>query len=91
MIAEEPIRLVHGNRASCDGGGGPLGHPKVFIPLDKPGEVFPCGVLEAMRGVSVDDGSSNSPLFYHAVPLSCRPLIWTHPAGNVTWNHSGQS
>ena len=27
-------RLV---QVSCDGGGGPLGHPKVYINLDKPG------------------------------------------------------
>jgi NADH dehydrogenase (ubiquinone) Fe-S protein 6 len=43
MIAEEPIRVVHGNRAVCDGGGGALGHPRVFIPLDKPDDIFPCG------------------------------------------------
>ena len=24
-------------QVSCDGGGGPLGHPKVYINLDKPG------------------------------------------------------
>lgn len=51
MIAEEPIRIVHGRKAVCDGGashpyahcgtepdrlilgGGPLGHPKIFINL----------------------------------------------------------
>ncbi|KAK1925452.1 zinc-finger domain-containing protein [Papiliotrema laurentii] len=37
MVAEDPIRLVEGRRAVCDGGGGPLGHPKIFINLDKPG------------------------------------------------------
>ncbi|TDL28429.1 hypothetical protein BD410DRAFT_780931 [Rickenella mellea] len=37
MIAEEPIRVVQGRKAVCDGGTGPLGHPKVFINLDKPG------------------------------------------------------
>ncbi|EPT04351.1 NADH ubiquinone oxidoreductase [Fomitopsis schrenkii] len=42
MIAEEPIRIVHGRKAVCDGGGGPLGHPKIFINLDKPGPK-PCG------------------------------------------------
>ncbi|KAG8976427.1 hypothetical protein FRC05_003670 [Tulasnella sp. 425] len=34
MIAKEPVRLVHGRKAVCDGGGGPLGHPKIFINLD---------------------------------------------------------
>ncbi|KZP31357.1 hypothetical protein FIBSPDRAFT_49329 [Athelia psychrophila] len=59
MIDNEPIRLVDGRRAACDGGecqsgicslhierlfagGGPLGHPKVYINLDKPGP-RPCG------------------------------------------------
>ncbi|KAI0778206.1 ubiquinone oxidoreductase 20 kd subunit [Trametes elegans] len=37
MIAQEPIRVVQGRKAVCDGGGGPLGHPKIFINLDKPG------------------------------------------------------
>jgi len=37
LIATEPIRLVSQRIAACDGGGGPLGHPKVFINLDKPG------------------------------------------------------
>jgi len=42
MINNEPVRLVEGRRAVCDGGGGPLGHPKIFINLDKPGP-RPCG------------------------------------------------
>ncbi|KIJ68458.1 hypothetical protein HYDPIDRAFT_185502 [Hydnomerulius pinastri MD-312] len=33
LIANEPIRVVHGRKAVCDGGGGPLGHPKIFINL----------------------------------------------------------
>ncbi|CDS01533.1 hypothetical protein [Sporisorium scitamineum] len=37
MIQREPIRLSSKRIAACDGGGGPLGHPKVFINLDKPG------------------------------------------------------
>ncbi|TEB35056.1 NADH:ubiquinone oxidoreductase kDa subunit [Coprinellus micaceus] len=44
MIAQEPIRLVQGRKAVCDGGGGPLGHPKVYINLDKP-EPRPCGYV----------------------------------------------
>ncbi|KAG1472005.1 hypothetical protein G6F56_001790 [Rhizopus delemar] len=42
LIAEEPIRFVKKRIANCDGGGGPLGHPKVYINLDKPGPQ-PCG------------------------------------------------
>ncbi|GAA6002112.1 hypothetical protein JCM5350_002708 [Sporobolomyces pararoseus] len=37
LIKEEPIRLIEGRVAACDGGGGPLGHPRVFINLDKEG------------------------------------------------------
>ncbi|KAF9193233.1 hypothetical protein BGZ50_007631 [Haplosporangium sp. Z 11] len=33
LIAEEPIRMVEGRRARCDGGGGSLGHPGVWINL----------------------------------------------------------
>ncbi|KAH8120319.1 zinc-finger domain-containing protein [Phellopilus nigrolimitatus] len=42
MISQEPVHMVHGRKAVCDGGGGPLGHPKIFINLDKPGP-RPCG------------------------------------------------
>ncbi|KAF8506691.1 ubiquinone oxidoreductase 20 kd subunit [Russula emetica] len=44
LIANEPIRLIHGRKAICDGGAGPLGHPKIYINLDKPGP-HPCGGL----------------------------------------------
>ncbi|KAI6007419.1 zinc-finger domain-containing protein [Pisolithus albus] len=37
LIANEPVRIVQGRKAVCDGGGGALGHPKIFINLDKPG------------------------------------------------------
>ncbi|KAF9362009.1 hypothetical protein BGX34_006789, partial [Mortierella sp. NVP85] len=33
LIAEEPIRFVETRRARCDGGGGALGHPAVWINL----------------------------------------------------------
>jgi len=42
MINNEPIRVVKGRKAVCDGGIGPLGHPKIFINLDKAGP-HPCG------------------------------------------------
>ncbi|PWN31467.1 uncharacterized protein FA14DRAFT_166104 [Meira miltonrushii] len=37
MIQREPIRLTTSRVIECDGGDGPLGHPRVFINLDKPG------------------------------------------------------
>ncbi|KAJ1977751.1 hypothetical protein H4R33_006149 [Dimargaris cristalligena] len=43
LIAEEPIRMVEGRKATCDGGGGPLGHPKIYINLDQDGIPHACG------------------------------------------------
>ncbi|RSH80585.1 uncharacterized protein EHS24_009167 [Apiotrichum porosum] len=37
LVSEQPITMVHGRRAVCNGGGGALGHPKIYINLDKPG------------------------------------------------------
>ncbi|KAI8340799.1 zinc-finger domain-containing protein [Chlamydoabsidia padenii] len=42
LIAEEPVRIVHQRIVSCDGGDAALGHPKVYINLDKPG-AHACG------------------------------------------------
>ncbi|CAG8561178.1 9428_t:CDS:2 [Dentiscutata erythropus] len=42
LIAEEPIHYVEGRIAVCHGGGGPLGHPQIFINLDQPGS-HACG------------------------------------------------
>ncbi|KAJ2538054.1 hypothetical protein EV175_006543, partial [Coemansia sp. RSA 1933] len=35
LIAEEEVREVEGRLACCDGGGGSLGHPRVWINLDQ--------------------------------------------------------
>eukprot|EP00842_Homolaphlyctis_polyrhiza_P001377 jgi/Hompol1/223/HPOL_000678-RA len=35
LIKAVPITFVEGRKVSCDGGGGALGHPKVYINLDK--------------------------------------------------------
>ncbi|KAI8909761.1 zinc-finger domain-containing protein [Gorgonomyces haynaldii] len=42
LIAQVPVKKVHSRIISCDGGGGALGHPKVYINLDKPGPAA-CG------------------------------------------------
>jgi len=36
LIHKQPVRWRHERIVSCDGGGGPLGHPRIFINLDKP-------------------------------------------------------
>ena len=42
LLAEEPVVVMKGSHTWCDGGGGALGHPKVYINLDKP-EINDCG------------------------------------------------
>ncbi|KAF7339479.1 hypothetical protein MSAN_02162200 [Mycena sanguinolenta] len=37
LINDVPVTMVEGRRAVCDGGDGPLGHPKIYINLDLPG------------------------------------------------------
>ncbi|KAL8701132.1 MAG: hypothetical protein Q9201_005073 [Fulgogasparrea decipioides] len=36
LIHKQPVRWTKQRVASCDGGGGPLGHPRIFINVDKP-------------------------------------------------------
>ncbi|KAF4124178.1 NADH dehydrogenase (ubiquinone) Fe-S protein 6 [Geosmithia morbida] len=42
LIHKEPVRWSHDRIVSCDGGGGPTGHPRIFINTDKP-EIAVCG------------------------------------------------
>nr|CAG4652380.1 EOG090X0NBY [Triops cancriformis] len=42
LIAKVPPKVVKERIVACDGGGGALGHPKVYINLDKPGN-HDCG------------------------------------------------
>ncbi|KAJ8273142.1 hypothetical protein GJAV_G00097980 [Gymnothorax javanicus] len=43
LVAEEPVTNVQARVVSCDGGGGALGHPKVYINLDKETQAGTCG------------------------------------------------
>uniref|UniRef100_A0A3Q1G130 NADH dehydrogenase [ubiquinone] iron-sulfur protein 6, mitochondrial n=1 Tax=Acanthochromis polyacanthus TaxID=80966 RepID=A0A3Q1G130_9TELE len=43
LVAEEPVTDIGARVVSCDGGGGALGHPKVYINLDKDTKVGTCG------------------------------------------------
>ena len=36
LIHKQPVRWTKEHKVSCDGGGGPLGHPRIFINVDKP-------------------------------------------------------
>ena len=42
LIAKVPPKEAKSRVVCCDGGGGALGHPKVYINLDKPGN-HTCG------------------------------------------------
>ncbi|SPO02731.1 related to NADH2 dehydrogenase (ubiquinone) complex I 13K-A chain precursor [Cephalotrichum gorgonifer] len=42
LIHQQPVQWTHSRIVSCDGGGGPAGHPKIFINTDKP-EIATCG------------------------------------------------
>jgi uncharacterized Zn-finger protein len=41
LTHKQPVRWTHKRIAVCDGGGGPLGHPRIFINTDKP-EICNC-------------------------------------------------
>ncbi|KAH7037889.1 NADH-ubiquinone oxidoreductase [Microdochium trichocladiopsis] len=41
LIHKQPVRWTHDRIVACDGGGGPAGHPKIFINTDKP-EIAVC-------------------------------------------------
>ncbi|XP_018426774.1 PREDICTED: NADH dehydrogenase [ubiquinone] iron-sulfur protein 6, mitochondrial [Nanorana parkeri] len=43
LIAEQPVNESEKRIVSCDGGGGALGHPKVYINLDKETKSGTCG------------------------------------------------
>lgn len=36
LIHKQPVRWTKERQVSCNGGGGPLGHPRIFINVDKP-------------------------------------------------------
>ncbi|KAH7413030.1 hypothetical protein BKA64DRAFT_731227 [Cadophora sp. MPI-SDFR-AT-0126] len=36
LIHQQPVRWTNDRVVVCDGGGGPLGHPRIFINTDKP-------------------------------------------------------
>eukprot|EP00934_Nitzschia_sp_Nitz4_P000704 Nitzschia sp. Nitz4//scaffold23_size168460//119875//120261//NITZ4_002236-RA/size168460-processed-gene-0.269-mRNA-1//-1//CDS//3329543686//704//frame0 len=42
LVNQQPVVMVDGERAICDGGAGPLGHPLEYISLARPGVVAKC-------------------------------------------------
>ncbi|KAI0999726.1 hypothetical protein K3495_g8470 [Podosphaera aphanis] len=46
MVRNQPVRWTPDRIVTCDGGGGPLGHPRIYINTDKP-EVCVCNYCGA--------------------------------------------
>ncbi|PRQ77125.1 hypothetical protein AAT19DRAFT_12543, partial [Rhodotorula toruloides] len=67
LIQEEPIRMVHARRAVCDGAGGALGHPRIFINLDKPG-VHSCSYWCVER--TLQNSAANRPSSWFAAAFA---------------------
>ena len=42
LVHKQPVRWTKEKLVSCDGGGGPLGHPRIFVNVDRP-QIIPCG------------------------------------------------
>eukprot|EP01096_Ripella_sp_DP13-Kostka_P009932 TRINITY_DN3844_c0_g1_i1.p1 TRINITY_DN3844_c0_g1~~TRINITY_DN3844_c0_g1_i1.p1 ORF type:complete len:134 (-),score=53.74 TRINITY_DN3844_c0_g1_i1:37-417(-) len=55
LVNKIPPLEVTTDRIWCDGGGGPLGHPKVYLCLEKVNEVQTCGYC-GLRFVNVGHG-----------------------------------
>lgn len=71
MIQREPIRLTAKRVIECDGGDGPLGHPRVFINLDKPGpKACPYWYVELQRSMKKSTFTDNSFLSLFLLPLA---------------------
>jgi len=41
MVHKVPVQWTHSRVVACEGGGGPAGHPRIFINTDKP-EIAVC-------------------------------------------------
>jgi len=59
LIADIPPKKCNERITACDGGGGPLGHPKVFINLDKPG-AHACGYCGLRFELDHDHGHGHA-------------------------------
>ncbi|KAL9018911.1 MAG: hypothetical protein Q9185_003823 [Variospora sp. 1 TL-2023] len=46
LIHKQPVRWTKQRVVSCDGGGGVLGHPRIFINVDKPQINWPMSITD---------------------------------------------
>ncbi|CAI7600572.1 unnamed protein product [Penicillium glandicola] len=76
LIHRQPVRWTKSKVVSCDGGGGPLGHPKVFINTDKP-EIATCGYC------GVPFAHEHHRAYLKSLPATSYPLEPTGDAAEV--------
>ncbi|KAL4819811.1 lactobacillus shifted protein [Aspergillus spinulosporus] len=79
LIHKQPVRWVKDRIVSCDGGGGPLGHPRIFINTDKP-EIVPCGYC------GLPFAHEHHREYLKSLPTSSYPLEPTGAAEEVNEN-----
>lgn len=62
LVAEETVTDVEARVVSCDGGGGALGHPKVYINLVRVNPPWGEGNISDISQLNI--GTDNSSLYY---------------------------
>lgn len=94
LIHKQPVRWTKSKVVSCDGGGGPLGHPKIFINTDKP-EIATCGYcglpfvrpIHASRpiwtGLTLSQAQEQHRAYLESLPATSYPLKPTDDPAQV--------
>ncbi|KAK0947789.1 hypothetical protein LTR29_000690 [Friedmanniomyces endolithicus] len=85
LIHRQPVRWTKTRSVSCDGGGGPLGHPRIFINVDKPQICWCtyCGLPFVMQA------HEKNRKYLQSLPSTSFPLEPTNdpaalPSGHIT-------
>ena len=85
LVHKQPVRWTHDRIVACDGGGGPTGHPKIYINTDKP-EIAVCGycgapfVCPSLPLIRVEDEANSCQAHEHSrkhlesLPATSYPL-----------------
>ncbi|KAI9767001.1 MAG: hypothetical protein M1840_005960 [Geoglossum simile] len=90
LIHKQPVRWVKERVVSCDGGGGPLGHPRIFINVDKPeincctycGLPFPYGGMDVLT-VEASQASHHHKAHLESLQQTSYPLAAQGDAAEV--------
>ncbi|QIX02119.1 hypothetical protein AMS68_007636 [Peltaster fructicola] len=82
LIHKQPVHWTKKKVVSCDGGGGPLGHPRVFINTDKP-QIAVCGYC------GVPFANEHHRKHLESLPSTPYPLAPTADAATLPQSHIG--